>query len=676
MAIQQCQLVCPDCRSEIVESTSGARVQLVCENGHGPWPIQNGIPWFTIETSKYDGLWAQTYRVRKPTGFFEASLNRNIHWGIPHLFAPMLAQAGKYPLEVLDVGCGGGWEFLRQYGRVTGVDISPTALEAAARVYDSTVGAYAWRLPFPDSCFDVVTSFWLIEHLTQDKFACSLREFRRVLHPDGHLMSLVDLHSCKPILRWARAYPTEYRHYHVENVGHYGLRSLNYTRHMLRQAGYLEKTTIPINKSSLLQPVTALWMFNNDLGRKSRLLSLYVLLCQLAMKSTVAHRVIYNLLMEYHRWADRRLPDSYAFSAIFDWKVSTPPEKVKPPLPDIQGSIIQGTELKTTHLDDSSSSRSHNTRRPVAIMLDNVPNAFPQRGLAQAAIVFQAQVEGLCTRLMAVYSNELPSQAGPLRSARPYFMDWAGEFQPFFVHCGASPQARLQMENPNNLIGTELRYRIDEGATTPVPIKNAVAARFDLTRKRPHFVFVLPRAIFEQLEDLSLMLPAKLRSEGRHQPADLVHCDSESKQIWRGGIAQRESPSPPREVEVRLQIKAILGERFIWNQASKGFRRVALNGNQVIAGSEVPGLLIRNLIVLETLAAPIPDDPRGRMQIQSCGEGPGYIWRSGPKINLTWRKHQPDKPLELFDERNEKIRLRPGLTWIHFLGPDGKIQVK
>ena len=146
------------------------------------------------------------------------------------------------------------------------------------------MGAYAWRLPFPDVCFDIATSFWLVEHLREAEFVGLLREIRRVLRPEGHLIFLADLHSSKPILHWARSHPAEYRHYHVERVGHYGLRSLNYTRHLLRQAGYKEEKTIPINKSNLLQPVTARWMFDNALGYKSKVLHLYTLLCRLAQK--------------------------------------------------------------------------------------------------------------------------------------------------------------------------------------------------------------------------------------------------------------------------------------------------------------------------------------------------------------------------------------------------------
>lgn len=314
------RLVCPDCHAPVTEVLTTGGAQLVCPNGHGSWPIQDGIPWFAEEVSQFDGRWAETYRAYNQSGPLAALACRNSHWGIPYLFEPLLAKAGSYPLAILDLGCGGGWEFLGRFGRVTGVDNSPTALQVAAKVYDEVVGACAWHLPFPYSSFDVVTSFWLIEHLKEPEFARLLGEVGRVLRPDGHFIFLTDLHSSKPILRWARSHPNEYWYYHVERVGHYGLRSLSHTCQLLRQAGYSEGTTIPINKSSVLQPVTARWMFDNPLGCKSKVVRLYTLACRMVQKSAIIRRIVYLMLMEYHRVADRRLPDSHAFSAVFDWE--------------------------------------------------------------------------------------------------------------------------------------------------------------------------------------------------------------------------------------------------------------------------------------------------------------------------------------------------------------------
>ena len=81
------------------------------------------------------------------------------------------------------------------------------------------------------------------------------------------------------------------------------------------------------------------------------------------------------------------------------------------------------------------------TQSPITVMLDNFYSARPQAGLAEADIVYEILAEGLITRYMAVFYGNLPESIGPVRSARPYFVEKAFEFDPFYVHVGGSMQA-------------------------------------------------------------------------------------------------------------------------------------------------------------------------------------------------------------------------------------------
>lgn len=100
----------------------------------------------------------------------------------------------KFPelhsVELLDVGCGGGFlsnELAKSGLRVTGVDLSETSLATAAR-FDTTgrvryLAADAYRMPFADATFDVVTAMDFLEHV--ERPADVIREFSRVLKPGG-----------------------------------------------------------------------------------------------------------------------------------------------------------------------------------------------------------------------------------------------------------------------------------------------------------------------------------------------------------------------------------------------------------------------------------------------------------------------------------------------------------
>lgn len=79
---------------------------------------------------------------------------------------------------------------------------------------------------------------------------------------------------------------------------------------------------------------------------------------------------------------------------------------------------------------------------PISIMFDNSYNVRPQQGLSGADIVYEALAEGNITRIMGVFdSTKSLEKIGPVRSARPYFMDWAGEYGGVYMHVGGSPEA-------------------------------------------------------------------------------------------------------------------------------------------------------------------------------------------------------------------------------------------
>jgi SAM-dependent methyltransferase len=95
---------------------------------------------------------------------------------------------------VLDVACGEGYGsalIARHAARVTGVDISPQAIEHAKEAYAGLANASfacasCTQLPLPGASIDVAVSFETLEHIeAQDAF---LDELARVLKPGGVLL--------------------------------------------------------------------------------------------------------------------------------------------------------------------------------------------------------------------------------------------------------------------------------------------------------------------------------------------------------------------------------------------------------------------------------------------------------------------------------------------------------
>lgn len=114
---------------------------------------------------------------------------------IAHAAKRLDAAAGE---RVLDVATGTGWaarNAARGGAEVTGVDIAPTLLEAAARLSAHVAPAITFRradamaLPFPDGAFDKVISTFGVMFAGDPARAAA--ELARVLRPGGRLVLAV-----------------------------------------------------------------------------------------------------------------------------------------------------------------------------------------------------------------------------------------------------------------------------------------------------------------------------------------------------------------------------------------------------------------------------------------------------------------------------------------------------
>jgi len=146
------------------------------------------------------------------------------HWWYRGRRLIIQAELDRLPLpagaHVLDAGCGSGrtLQDLRAYGEVSGIELSPLAVEHARRrqLGDVRVGRVE-ELPWKEDTFDLVTCLDVLEHTPDDRAA--LAEVRRVTKPGGWLLLTVPAY---PVL-WST---------HDEVNHHYR----RYSRRTLRQA--------------------------------------------------------------------------------------------------------------------------------------------------------------------------------------------------------------------------------------------------------------------------------------------------------------------------------------------------------------------------------------------------------------------------------------------------------
>ena len=96
-------------------------------------------------------------------------------------------------------------------------------------------------------------------------------------------------------------------------------------------------------------------------------------------------------------------------------------------------------------------------RRPLAVMIENSPDARPQSGLSQADVMFEVMAEGGVTRFMGIFYCGVQANdtiLAPVRSARTYFVDYASGFNlPLYVHVGGA-----NLDGPADALGQISQY--------------------------------------------------------------------------------------------------------------------------------------------------------------------------------------------------------------------------
>lgn len=129
------------------------------------------------------------------------------------------------------------------------------------------------------------------------------------------------------------------------------------------------------------------------------------------------------------------------------------------------------------------------TQTPIAIVVENHPDARPQSGLNNADLVFETFAEGGITRFLAIYQSQAdPQEIGPVRSARPYFVEWAQSYNAFFAHVGGSSDGLALIKKLNvfdiNQFGfagsfwrDSKRYAPHNVYTTLAKLRQAAASR-------------------------------------------------------------------------------------------------------------------------------------------------------------------------------------------------------
>jgi hypothetical protein len=288
-------------------------------------------------------------------------------------------------------------------------------------------------------------------------------------------------------------------------------------------------------------------------------------------------------------------------------------------------------------------------QRPLIVMIDNHPDAYPQTGLDHAAVVFEALAEFGVTRFMAVFAPGITSDAaaiGPVRSTRLYFAQWAMGFHALYAHAGGSPQGLELVESTDQLINLDA-LRKDGGAY--------FARSSD--REAPHNLYTS-----------SADLEHAAKDRGVTELADPTI----------GFLFKDDAPAAERGESQELNYYFVYAEDdagWVYDPKTNGYQRLR-RGRPARDAATGEQLWTKNVVVMEVREAKIAGDPKGRIEQEVVGSGEAHVFSDGVERTATWHKDAPAAPLGFFDSSGAEVRFNAGPIWIAVVPDIANLTVK
>lgn len=291
---------------------------------------------------------------------------------------------------------------------------------------------------------------------------------------------------------------------------------------------------------------------------------------------------------------------------------------------------------------------SHSNTRPIAIMIDNDnSDAWPQAGLEDAYVIYEAIVEGGSTRFMALYRDSDAPKIGPIRSARHYFLDYLLENDAIYVHFGWSPKAakdilRLNLDKINGVLGS------DEHTFWREP-----------KRKWDY------HDVYTSMENIkSLAQNRKYRNTS--EVKNFIY-SSVDVMLHNGQTANK----------VIIPYSYYHKTYYEYDPETKLYKRWMRGEPHMLSTSEQQ-VSAKNIIIQFVKNYYLGDgEPEiGRQELDTVGSGNGYFVTNGKAIKIRWKKEKQESKTIYTDENGKEIQLSDGQTWIQITPIHSQVKIE
>lgn len=283
-------------------------------------------------------------------------------------------------------------------------------------------------------------------------------------------------------------------------------------------------------------------------------------------------------------------------------------------------------------------------RHPVAVMIENSQAARPQTGLVNADVVYEAVTEGGITRFMGIYSQDYPAKAGPVRSARSYFIDYLSEYDAYYAHAGGSPTALSRIS----------QYGI-----------KAYPHNADSYHREPKAGVSSEHTLFVDVSKIF-----KFGQEKKGWPATY---DTKS---W---LFKDASATPTDSGPLTINFSSA-SFRVVWkfdkttNEYAREMAGVA--HKDALTGTQIKAKTVAVINVSHSSnPAYAGTGKESEWNMSTIGEGVASVFIDGTQITGTWKKPSRTERLRFYDAAGAEITLNRGKIWIEVVPQEGSYSV-
>lgn len=296
-------------------------------------------------------------------------------------------------------------------------------------------------------------------------------------------------------------------------------------------------------------------------------------------------------------------------------------EEVKePPKPTTEPSKLTGVTVPI----------ESNLLPVTGIMIENSPDARPQAGLKDAGVVFEAIAEGGITRFLTLFQEAQPDYVGPIRSARPYYLQWLQGFDAAIAHVGGSPEALAKIRSDGI---KDLDQSFNAGSYQRVS-----------NRYAPHNVYTSLAKLIE-----------------------LAKSKGFTSSTFTSLLRKAEAPAAtPTAKSINLAISGPLYKvHYDYEAASNSYLRsqAGTPHKDERSGQQIKPKVVVALVMPQGIAA-----DRIHTSYNTLGSGVVFIFQDGAVTQGTWSKANDKEQFRFTDAAGAPLGLNPGQTWFTAVG--------